>query len=64
MIQSIGLCKGRHNFPSEVSMCVFGEIKDPLNIKSLERRADELFKNLKNEEIKEVNLYVTGLSTA
>lgn len=63
---SIGLCRDRHAFPEEVEKCIYGEIKNPMDIKGLERRADELFKSLKvqNTDLKEVSLYVTGLSTA
>lgn len=30
---SIGLCRDRHAFPEEVEKCIYGEIKDPMDIK-------------------------------
>lgn len=59
----IGVCKGRHEMPCD--MYVFDTIEDPTNVEKIEKEAVYFFhKNFFNEDIKKIEIYVTGLTVA
>lgn len=57
----MALCEGRHEIPDATDGAVFGYEINPLDPESLEREAG---KRLKEMQVKDLHLYVTGLTVA
>lgn len=56
---SMALCEGRHNIPEAVDGSIFATELDPLDLAGMETAATEKLRG-----IKQLNLYVTGLTVA
>lgn len=56
---SMALCEGRHEIPEAVDGSIFGNELDPLAVEEMEVEAFRKLEGLKN-----LNLYVTGLTVA
>lgn len=61
----VALCAGRHNIPDAVDGCIFEQIEDPTDVRSIERHASRYIQDkFENEGLAKINLFVTGLTVA
>lgn len=61
----VALCAGRHEIPDAVDGCIFEQIEDPTDVRSIERHAARWMQDkFQNENLEKINLFVTGLTVA
>ena len=58
---SMALCEGRHEIPQAVDGAIFDTVINPLDVEGLQTEA---YNKLKSLDIKDLSLYVTGLTVA
>ena len=58
---SMALCEGRHAIPQAVDGAIFDAVINPLDVEGLQTEA---YNKLKSLDIKDLSLYVTGLTVA
>ena len=61
-ILDVGLCAGRHEMP--VNEFIWEQITNPMEFEQLELTAKEWLSRIDLRDVKQVNVYITGLTVA